>query len=166
MEGLVLELGLEGLALADVADVEHDPRDRSSPSRFVAQCLDVAPAVLGVAHAELGGGGRSGRLRGDRRDEATHALGVVGVGQLRQLTAHQAIGGMAEHALHRRAHEVHNRVAADDADDVGGVRISELSRACERSAASRSAASSLPRMIAAMRISTSENISVEAPIRT
>ena len=70
MEGLVLELGLEGLALADVAHVQHDPRDRLVGEQVGGQHFDVAPAALGVAHEELG---RTGWPAGCAATEATNA---------------------------------------------------------------------------------------------
>jgi hypothetical protein len=121
VEGLVLELRLEGLALGDVADVDDDPGDRLLGEQVRAERLDVAPLVGGVAYAEFGRGGRPRRLTGERGDERQHALCLLGVDDVDERALGDRLGGMAEHLLDRGADVAHGAVAADDADDVGGV---------------------------------------------
>ena len=54
VKGLMLQLRLEGLALADVADVEHDPSDVLVGQQVRAEHLDVAPGLARMTYAELG----------------------------------------------------------------------------------------------------------------
>ena len=120
VEGLVLELRLEGLALADVAQVQHDARDRLIAEQVRRERFDVAPTVLlCMAHAELSARGLSRRQARDRRDEREHPRLLVGVHELREGTVEQRVRAVAEGLLHRGAEVVDARVLGDDADHVG-----------------------------------------------
>ena len=54
VEGLVLELLLEGLALADVPGVEHDPVHVGVAEQVRSLRLDIKPVSVAMKEAELG----------------------------------------------------------------------------------------------------------------
>ena len=66
VEGLVLEFVLEGLALGDVAHVQHDPLDGLVAEQVAGGRLDVAPAAL-LAGAARGTRSATADRRAGRR---------------------------------------------------------------------------------------------------
>ncbi len=102
VEGLVGELLLELLALADVTGVEHEPSDAWVLDRVADRGLDGDPVAVAVAPAEF-----DPRLvaPGALDQRAAHRLDLVdflGVQQLVQVAADQLVGFVAEHTLDRR----------------------------------------------------------------
>ena len=122
VEGLVLELGLEGLALADVAHVQHDPRDRLVGEQVGGQHFHVA-----ASDPRRGAPGTPSRPAGPGAAAATEATNATmreasssWTSSPRDCSA-RSVGLVPEGRLDRGADVVDGRVLADHADHVGGV---------------------------------------------
>src|SRR3954470_19864469 len=78
VEGLVLERVLEGLALRDVAAVEHDAADVLVVEQVGVLDLELAHAAVAGAQGALEDGGLARRLRGGIVEEVDEAALVAG----------------------------------------------------------------------------------------
>ncbi len=121
VERLVLEFGLERLALADIADVEHDPLDRLLAEQVRREHLHLAPALARVPTPELGGDGLPRGCRGGCCEHRVDARCVVAVDEFRHRPPDHLLGCVAERRLDRRARELERPVGIHDADHVRGV---------------------------------------------
>ena len=113
VERLVGELLLEGLALADVAGVEHDALHVLVVEQVRVQDLELARAAVLVAqrarqHVALVAG-----LRRAVGQQVQEAGAVAADEQAVEARAHQLLGRVAEHALDRGALVGDRRVGAD-----------------------------------------------------
>ena len=120
VEGLVDELGLQLLAVRDVAGVEHQAADVGVFEQVGGDRLGVQPGAVAVAHAP-GLGGRHPRPQGRLGHEPGHPLAVVGVDQAERVAVDQVGRVVAEHPPDRLAVVADGAVGVDDADHVGGV---------------------------------------------
>src|SRR4051794_4525805 len=111
---------LGGLALRDVADVEHDPLHRRVVQKVADDALPPAPRAIGVTDPVFDGrrrlGGCHARLPGGD-DEVE----VLGMHELPACAPEQIFGLVAEDALHRRAGVSDRGVAVEENGDVRGV---------------------------------------------
>ena len=106
---LMLELRLERLALADVATVEDDPRDRLVLDQVGVQDLEVPGAPVGVAQRALDHLGLALAVAGAVREQA-HQTGVLaGHQQPIEPRPEDLLGRVAERLLDRRALVDHHR---------------------------------------------------------
>jgi hypothetical protein len=100
VERLVDELGLELLAVRDVAGVEHQAADVGVLEQVGGDRLRVQPGAVAVAHPP-GLGGRHPRPQGRLGHEPGHPLAVVGVDQGERVAVDQLGRVVAEHAADR-----------------------------------------------------------------
>ena len=120
VERLVGELLLEGLALADVAPVEHDPADYAVAAQVRVQDLEMAQVALVVCQQavdHLVAAGRAGAVV----EAPQQATLLVGVQQPLERTADHLLDGVAEHALDRGALVEDDVVGTENRDQVAGV---------------------------------------------
>ena len=91
VERLVDELGLQLLAVGDVAGVQHQPADVGVLEQVGGDRLGVQPGAVTVAHPP-GLGGRHPRPQGRLGHEPGHPLAVVGVDQAERVAVDQLAG--------------------------------------------------------------------------
>ena len=122
VEGLVGELLLEGLALADVAAVEHDAADGVVVEQVRVQDLELAQRPVAVAQRALEHLGLA-RRRTRRRRPAGAAGGSSRSGSSRRSkrVPIDVLGRVAEDALDRRALVDDGGVGVEHGDEVAGV---------------------------------------------
>ena len=120
VEGLVGELLLQALPLADVAGVEHDAAHGRVTREVGRQDLGAEPRAVGLAEPPLDRSGDARRPRGDL-EQRGGALPVVGMEQGRDRPAHHLGRVVAEHPVGRRAHEPHAAVGPGHDDHVRRV---------------------------------------------
>ena len=117
VEGLMGELALEGLALADVAGVQDDAADMLVAGQVGEQDLELArgPVLVGQRAFE--------RLRRDGRvdavgDQPQQAAALALLHQRVDAAADDVLGRPAEHALDRGALVGDGRVGPEHGDEV------------------------------------------------
>jgi len=104
VERLVLELFLERLALADVANVQHDPVHVGVAEEVRAYELDMEPVCVAMKEAELGQCGPGVvPVAVSARQELEHLGLVLGVDVVGEFGARELLVPVAQHSLHRRA---------------------------------------------------------------
>ena len=121
VEGLVGELLLEGLALADVAAVEDDPAHGLVVEQVGVQDLELAQRAVAVAQRALEHLGLAAGVGGAVGQQVQQAALLVGVQQAVEARADHVLGGVAEDALDRRALVDDRGVGVEDRDEVAGV---------------------------------------------
>ena len=114
---LMRELGLQRLALADVARVEHDAAHRGLVEQIRSDHLDVAPSAIVVPHAPLRRR-RHRALRQHGHEEAQRARHVVGVHEIGEALPFELVRLVSEDLQHGRARVADDGVGVDDRDDV------------------------------------------------
>ena len=114
------ELGLELLAVRDVAGVEHQAADVGVLEQVGGHRLRVQPGAVAVAHPPGLGRGHPGP-QGRLGHEPGHPLAVVGVHQSQRVAVDQLGRVVAEHPPDRLAVVADAPVGVDDADHVRGV---------------------------------------------
>ena len=121
VEGLVGELLLEGLALADVAAVEHDPADGVVLEQVRVQDLELAQRPVGVAQRALEHLGLAPGVRRAVGQQAQQAAVLLGGQQAVEARPDHVRRRVAEDALDRRALVDDGGVGVEDRDEVAGV---------------------------------------------
>ena len=99
VEGLVGELLLEGLALADVARVQHDAAHVLVVEQVAVQDLELAVAAVAVSQRALDDLAVAPRVRGAVGEHAQQPLGVLADDELIEARADELVRGVAEHPL-------------------------------------------------------------------
>jgi hypothetical protein len=120
VEGLVDQLGLQLLAVGDVAGVQHQPAHVGVLEQVGGHGLGVQPGAVAVADPP-GLGGRHPRPQGRLGHEPGDPLAVVGVDQGEGVAVDQLARVVAEHPADRLAVVADGPVGVDDADHVRGV---------------------------------------------
>jgi hypothetical protein len=120
VERLVDELGLQLLAVRDVAGVQDQAADVGVLEQVGRDRLGVQPGAVAVAHPP-GLGGRHPRAQGRLGHEPGHPLAVVGVDQGQGVAVDQLGRVVAQHPPDRLAVVADAAVGVDDADHVRGV---------------------------------------------
>ena len=121
VEGLVGELLLEHLALADVAAVEHDAADVLVLEQVGHEDLERALLAVPVHEHALDRLDVLGVVGDAGGDEPGEPAAVAGLDQLLEVAARDLLGRVAEHALDRRALVGDLAAGAEHRDEVARV---------------------------------------------
>ena len=120
VEGLLEHGLLGGLALVDVADVQHQAVHGGIVEEVADDAFDPPPCSVGMAHPIFdGGSGVGGRHAGFPGGD--HEVEVVGVDEAPPRGAEDRIRVVAEHTLRRRTGVQDLGVAIEQDGDVGRV---------------------------------------------
>ena len=121
VEGLVGELLLEGLALADVAAVEDDPADGVVLEQVRVQDLELAQRPVAVAQRALEHLGLAAGVRRAVGQQAQQAAVLLGGQEAVEAGPDHVGRGVAEDALDRGALVDDRGVGVEHGDEVAGV---------------------------------------------
>ena len=120
--GLLGQQVLGPLAVADVAEVDHEPAHRRVVEPVGHPQADRAPAAVAVRHPELVAlAVRAPRRARTASNRPGAAVQVVGVDHLGEHPGHEVVGVVAEHLGDGRADVADDTVAVGHHDQVGAA---------------------------------------------
>ena len=121
VEGLVLELLLEGLALAHVAAVQDDAADVLVVQQIGVQHLEVAHAAVAVSQRALENLGLGLGVPRAACEHERETAPFAGLEQAVEAPPHDLLGLVSQHAFDRGALIDDRRLVIEHRDEVAGV---------------------------------------------